>query len=153
MNISKFSDYSMRVLMYLSDMKGQRITVEDLAEKLNVSRNHLVKVVHFLSQKEIVKSSRGRSGGIWLNRAPKDIRLGDLMQLTENLSLVDCMRSREDDCPMNACRLKAILQSGSMIFVEYLNDFTLADLSLTRQEPASKPKAVTHVIELMSDVV
>lgn len=43
MNLSKFSDYAFRILIYLAKNQDKICTVEELASKLEISEHHLKK--------------------------------------------------------------------------------------------------------------
>ena len=71
MHLTRFTDLSLRVLIYLThnERKGL-VTVTELAERFKWSRNHMVKVVHFMSTKNWVQTHRGRFGGLTLKMRP-----------------------------------------------------------------------------------
>lgn len=128
MQITRFTDLGLRVLMYLS--LGQpghaRATITELAERLAVSRNHLVKVVHRLAQLELVATTRGKGGGMALARPADQYRLGDVVRaLEDNPSLIDC---GAPPCVLaRNCQLKSALDDALQAFFERLNRYTLAD--------------------------
>lgn len=98
MHLTRFTDYSVRVLLYLAAKGEQRSTISEIAETFNISRNHLMKIVQELNQKGYLKAIRGKHGGLLLNRSPHSISLGAVIRDTEQeMALVECFR---DD---NAC--------------------------------------------------
>ena len=89
MQLSKFTDYSFRALIYLADKKGSLATVEELANALQISEHHLKKIIHKLAKTNYVISIKGRGGGLKLGMDPKDINLGEILKITEdNLNIV-----------------------------------------------------------------
>jgi Rrf2 family protein len=139
MQLTAYTDYSLRVLMYLG-LKGPRISsISEIAEQYGISRNHLVKVVHRLAQEGFVWSQRGRSGGIALGRPPQNIRVGDVVRRMEGeMSLVECFRSETNRCPITSvCQLKGVLAEARDHFLASLDRYTLADL-LTHQQRLSR---------------
>ena len=91
MRLTAFSDYSLRVLMYLGAHDDRLATVGEVAAAYAVSDNHLVKVVHYLSQQGYIETTRGKGGGMRLAQSPERINIGRLLRRTEdNLALVEC---------------------------------------------------------------
>ena len=84
MQLSKFTDYSFRALIYLADKKGSLATVEELANALQISEHHLKKIIHKLAKTNYVISIKGRGGGLKLGMDPKDINLGEILKITED---------------------------------------------------------------------
>ena len=76
MQLNKFSDYALRVLMYISRPRDLPYTIAELAENLLVSQNHLVKIVHFMSKKEWIITTRGKGVVIRINPTALDCKLG-----------------------------------------------------------------------------
>ncbi|QEM83622.1 Rrf2 family transcriptional regulator [Halomonas binhaiensis] len=129
MHLTRFTDYSLRVLMYLADAGDERTTIAEIAARFSVSRNHLMKVVQELSRLGYVCAIRGKHGGLSLKRAPESIRLGALIQDTEHsLALVECSVD-EDNCHLSpACRFNSIASEALQAFLKSLDNYTLADL-------------------------
>jgi Rrf2 family nitric oxide-sensitive transcriptional repressor len=91
MRLSTFSDYSLRVLMHAALRAPERVTVDEVAEANNISRNHLVKVVHALGRNGFLATRRGIGGGFTLAMPPKQIGLGQVVRLTEaDETVIDC---------------------------------------------------------------
>lgn len=129
MNITRFTDYSLRVLIYLSLHKEQLVTIKEVADSYGISKNHLMKVVQELSLKGYITSIRGKNGGIKLSRAPSLINVGELVRLNEQGStLVECL-GEDNQCVITpACQLKHMLAEAMECFFQSLEQYTLADL-------------------------
>jgi Rrf2 family nitric oxide-sensitive transcriptional repressor len=129
MELTYFSDYAMRVLIYLGVRSGRLCQISQIAKTYGISRNHLVKVVHGLARAGFINSYRGRAGGITLARKPEEIRLGDVLRYTEgSFQPVECFRP-ENQCVITpACFLPAILNEAFRSFMAVLDRYTLADL-------------------------
>ena len=131
MQINRFSDYALRVLMY-AVARGERelCTVDELAGCYDISRHHLVKVVHGLQGLGYLKTRRGRGGGFQLAVAPETVRIGELLRDTEGtLALVECFDPARNQCRLTpACRLKGALGEALEAFFAALDRYTLADL-------------------------
>ncbi|MBZ5486855.1 Rrf2 family transcriptional regulator [Halomonas aquamarina] len=129
MHLTRFTDYSIRVLLYLATKDEERATITEIAEAFSISRNHLMKIVQELHQKEYLKAIRGKHGGLFLARAACDIRLGALVRDTEQeMALVECFRDDNACVITPSCRLKPILNDALEAFLSVLDDYTLADL-------------------------
>ena len=129
MQLNRFSDYSLRVLMYAA-AKGESFQIDEVSEAYGISRNHVAKVVQRLGQLGYLATRRGRGGGIELGRASGDIRLGSLVRVTETGSeLVECFDPETDNCSISGCcRLKPILARALEAFYATLDESTLDDL-------------------------
>ena len=129
MQLTQFTDYSLRLLLYLGTHPDRLVPVEEVSRAYGVSRHHLVKVVQRLVDQELVASTRGRRGGLRLNRRPADINVGALVRLTEpNLDLVECFDAETNTCPIDrACGLKRVLGDAQHAFLNVLDRSVLAD--------------------------
>ena len=129
MYLSKFTDYSFRILIYLSHNEGKLFTVDELANALNLSSHHIKKIIYRLAKNGYISSSKGRNGGIKLGMSPKDINLGKLLQVTEdNLNLVECL-SNNNTCNLNnSCKLKPVINNALNLFIAEFYKYTLYDI-------------------------
>ncbi|KQY16707.1 Rrf2 family transcriptional regulator [Rhizobium sp. Root73] len=130
MKLTLFTDYSMRVLLYLAARPDRLCSIAEVAQTYRISQNHLMKVVTELVQSGYVESIRGRNGGIRLGKPPEDINIGALVRRTEGgFDLVDC-----GNCIVApACRLTGMLKEALSAFLAVLDRYSLADL-VTRPE-------------------
>jgi Rrf2 family nitric oxide-sensitive transcriptional repressor len=128
--LTRFTDYSLRILMYLGTRPDAQATVATLAEAHGISRHHLTRVVHQLGLKGYLETVRGKGGGFRLARAPEQIRIGELVRDTETLfELAECFRPGGDTCRLlPACALKPVLAEAGHAFLATLDRYTLADL-------------------------
>ena len=129
MRLTKHTDYAFRVLIYLASMPEDRIsTVQEIAEKFDVSRSHIMKIVQKLAGAGLIHASRGQHGGIRLGQPKESIDLRRVIELMEaTLAPVNC-----DDpvCIIKKnCTLKNILFEGQRQFLEHVERYTLADLA------------------------
>lgn len=130
MRLTTFTDYSIRVLIYLGLHSDRLTTAAELAERYAVSRNHLTKVVHFLAQQGYIETLRGKGGGIRLARDPDEVRIGRLIRESErDTLLVECFKRESCHCKiLPACRLTSILREAEKAFYQVLDGYTLRDL-------------------------
>ena len=127
MQITRFTDLGLRVLMYLAARPEAMATIPEIAQQFDISRNHLVKVVHRLGQLQLIATTRGKGGGMALARAPGEYRLGDVLrQLEDNPTLIDCA---SPPCVIRpGCQLKAALDDALQVFFSRLDQYTLEDV-------------------------
>ncbi len=128
MQLTLFTDYALRTLTYLALQPERRLsTITEVAEKFDISRNHVVKIVHQLGVKGYIETVRGKHGGIRLARSSEEINLRDVVSDMENVScLLDCHR---DGCLLNSsCRFQGIMRKAMRAFLDVLGEFSLADL-------------------------
>ncbi|WNL38634.1 Rrf2 family transcriptional regulator [Halomonas sp. PAMB 3232] len=129
MQLTRFTDYSIRVLIYLAVKGETRATIGEIAEAFDISRNHLMKVVHELAQKGYVTAIRGKNGGLLLAKDPATIGLGALVRDTEqDMGLVECFQQGNGCTITPACRLRPILGEALGAFLAVLDRYTLADV-------------------------
>ena len=129
MNITQHTDYALRVLMYLGAVPERRVTIKEVAERFDISRSHLMKIVTELVAKGFVDGARGKGGGLRLARAASEIGLGDVVrQLEPSLALVECFGTQSHCVLDPACRLKGALDSALQAFLAALDRVSLADL-------------------------
>lgn len=129
MQLSKFSDYAFRALMYLAINTEKLCNIEEMAKDLDISEHHLKKIINKLAKTDFVLSTKGRNGGIKLGMNPKDINLGEVLKITEdNMNIVECFKNK-DSCPYfcNNCKLKFIINDAKNKFFDEFSNYTLAD--------------------------
>jgi len=134
MRLTKFTDYSLRVLIYLAVNDDKHVSVGDIAAAYGISKNHLMKVILFLSAADIVVTTRGKGGGIKLKVSPQQINIGDLVSKSEaDTLLLECFSPELSACRIEpACSLQDAFRKASMAFYAVLNDYTLADLTTNK---------------------
>lgn len=139
MNLTRYTDLSLRVLLFVGMRRDRLSTVREISEAYRVSRNHLVKVAHQLVQLGYLETVRGRRGGLRLARPAEEITVGEVVRLTEpGFDLVECFAPETDTCPITpACRLKSLLGGAMDRFLDELDGHTLADLLVSRRRLTS----------------
>ena len=136
MRLTYLTDYSLRVLMYVSAVPQRLVTIQEIAQGYGISENHLMKVVHGLAQHGFIETVRGRGGGLRLARPASDITVGAVVRAVEDdFALVECFRT-DNTCRITpVCRLRGVLQDALSAYFEVLDNRTLAEL-------VAKPKAL-----------
>jgi Rrf2 family nitric oxide-sensitive transcriptional repressor len=133
MRLTRQTDYSLRLLIYLALAEGRLVTIAEVAENFQVSRNHLMKIANQLSNLGYLESLRGKGGGIRLARTPAQVRLGQLVRATEPPQpLVDC---HNPPCPIAGnCGLVGVLNQAQLAFLASLDQYSLADVISNRDQ-------------------
>ena len=141
MRLSSFSDYSLRVLMYLGVQPDRLATIGEIAAVHQISENHLMKVVHQLGRSGYIETVRGKGGGMRLAQAPAAIVLGDVLRQTEgDFAMAECFSNNSTCRIETACHLHGILDQALSAMFLVLDDYTLADLL---KKPQDHVKAIT----------
>ncbi|HTY92835.1 MAG TPA: Rrf2 family transcriptional regulator [Steroidobacteraceae bacterium] len=124
MQLTRYTDYSIRVLTHLSTYPDRLFCIAEIAEAYGISQSHLTKVVHDLGQSGYLETVRGRNGGIRLRKSPEDINLGALVRHTERqFNVVDC-----PNCVIApACQVSNVFTQATRAFLGVLDQHTLAD--------------------------
>ena len=129
MQLTQFSDYSLRVLLYLTARSERWVPLPEISRAYGVSQNHMAKVAQLLLERGYVESLRGRTGGLRLAKPPNQINVGSVVRATEpHFDLVECFEAKTNTCPIDpVCGLKGALVSAQKAFLQELDRFTLAD--------------------------
>ncbi len=151
MQLTQFTDYSLRLLMYLARLPEPGMaTIPEIAEHHHISRHHLVKVANHLANHGFIMTTRGKGGGIKLARPAHMIGVGEVVRLTEpHMNLVECFDPKSNQCRIvRGCFLKGILHEARRTFMSVLDRYTLADAANTGVHgeqawlPIDKPQPV-----------
>jgi len=128
--LKSYTDYALRVLMYLAAQPDRLASIAEIARTYRISHNHLTKVVHDLRKEGYLDAVRGRAGGVRLARPAAAISVGAIVRHTEGtFDLVDCA-----SCVIApACSLTAALHEAHSAFMAVLDRYSLADLVEDRQ--------------------
>ncbi len=134
MRLTRYTDYAMRVLLYLAARPQQQCSISEITRAYGVSQSHLMKVVNDLVNAGYLISARGRFGGIRLARDPREISVGAVVRHTEDgFELVDCV-----DCVIApACGLTGALDEALAAFLAVLDGYSLHDLMARRYQMAA----------------
>ena len=135
MQLTRHTDYALRVLIHLAYKGDELSTIREIADKHRISENHLMKVVNKLATLGYIITLRGKGGGMKLARAPEKIKVGEVIRDTEeSLHVVECMaQDYGGDCALSpSCKLKSVLHEAQAAFFQQLDLYTLQDLAPKR---------------------
>ncbi|KTC80470.1 Rrf2 family transcriptional regulator [Legionella cherrii] len=135
MQLTQFTDYSLRALIYIA-IKQNTCTIDDIACVYDISRNHLIKIIHNLSKLGIIKTIRGKNGGLMMAKNPADINLKALvLQLEPHFDLVPCFnKDKANCCIAPTCKLRKLLLDAQNAFFTVLEQFSLEDIIQNKVE-------------------
>jgi Rrf2 family transcriptional regulator, nitric oxide-sensitive transcriptional repressor len=136
MQLTRFSDYALRALLYLGARPGVVVSAATISASYGISTHHLVKVTKWLTQRGLVHAQRGKAGGVMLAVAPSEILIGPLLRETEpTFDLLDCFDAETAPCPITpVCRLRTALIEAREAFFGELDELSLGDLLGNAQE-------------------
>ncbi|WP_111641316.1 RrF2 family transcriptional regulator [Marinimicrobium alkaliphilum] len=144
MHITRYTDYSLRVLMYLALKDDELSTIREIADSYGISKNHLMKVVQELNNKGYLQAIRGKNGGLRLAGAAEAINIGALVRDTEqDFALVECFGEGDGCVITSACQLKRVLGEALESFFAVLDQYTLADIL-----PGGKARVMTRLLNI-----
>jgi Rrf2 family nitric oxide-sensitive transcriptional repressor len=135
MRLTTFTDYSLRVLMYVAAHPEGRATIAEIAKAYDISGHHLTKVVHFLGKEGYLENLRGRGGGLRLAKVPGAIIVGEVVKATEGGDVpAECFERESNCCAITAdCKLKFALSKAVDAFYDALRTYTLEDVVRNRK--------------------
>ncbi len=133
MRLKTFTDYSLRVLIFLAARPRPRATIAEIADAFGISENHLMKVSHSLAKAGVLANVRGKGGGLELAMAPKAINLGHVVRITEGAPHpAECFGPDNTCCITRACKLRVVLDDAVQSFYAVLDRYTLEDITQNR---------------------
>ena len=132
MKLSTRSRYGVRALLDLAlhQDDGKPVPLKEVAKRQNVSERYLENIMTTLASAGIVKGKKGRQGGFLLSKAPANIRVGDVIAVTEGgLSPVACVDDPDECDRSEICVTRDIWKKLKTSITETLNSVTLADMA------------------------
>ncbi|MFJ7754053.1 RrF2 family transcriptional regulator [Peribacillus muralis] len=129
MRLTSYSDYSLRVLIYLASHDQSKLSnIKEISEVYQLSKNHLMKIVHNLGKLGYIETIRGRNGGFRLAKPPAEINVGEIVRKTEeDFYLVECFKDHGNCIISPVCSLKFVLNDALDAFLQVLDQYTIAD--------------------------
>lgn len=150
MQLTRYTDYGIRTLMYLAvqPKREKLFRISEITEVFDFSANHVSKIVHHMGKLGYLDTMRGKSGGFRLGKDASDINIGTLVRELENsLDPIDC---KKPICRFDsACKLKVIFNEALSAYLSVLDRFTLSDIVANQEELVNLlPDDFINVIEL-----
>ena len=147
MRLTSYSDYALRMLIYVAVHPDQFVTIAEISKAYGISKNHLMKIANELALAGILETVRGRNGGLRLAKPAEDISIGAVVRMTESRSdLVECFDPETNTCIITrACRLKHLLGQAMEAFYQRLDGESLASL-------AQRPKSLLALFAVETEL-
>ena len=150
MRLTKQTSYALRILLHCALRPGEQMKAAEIARAYNITEFNVLKIIPLLVQGGFIKTMRGRRGGLKLARPASDIRIGDVVRLTEETNIqADCFGQLHDECLIKpASPINRILENALGAFIEVLDQHTLQDL-VTKRPRVQDPR-VDFVDDILS---
>ncbi len=138
MRLTLHTDYALRVLIFAGVRGDELSTIGEIVKHFDISKGHLMKVVHGLGQKRYLETVRGKNGGIRLARKPDQIKVGAVIRdMEEELGILGCLQGSEGFCRIeDCCVLRGALRDATNAFLAVLDHYTIEDLVKPRRSLA-----------------
>lgn len=138
MQLTTYSDYALRLVIYLMVHHDRQVSTREVADAYGISLNHLTKVAKSLTKAGWVLTTRGGGGGLTLAAHTPDTRVGEIVRHTEpHCDIAECFNRSSDTCPITAvCRLKPILYRARKAFFDVLDTVTVREIARNGAELA-----------------
>lgn len=149
MRLTAYTNYALRTLQLAALRAPDLVRVDDVVAVHGLKKPNIVKAVHELGREGYLETQRGRGGGFRLARPPEDIRVGDVVRLTEgDMDVVECFNPETNTCPLiGICRLSRKMQEATAAFMAVLDDLTVADISANRGQLTARIDAALALPE------
>jgi Rrf2 family transcriptional regulator, nitric oxide-sensitive transcriptional repressor len=129
MRLTFSTDYALRLLMLVGLEPDRLVTIGEVADRFDISKNHLMKVAYQLGQAEYLETVRGRNGGLRLGKAPDQIVVGEVVRTMEpDFAVVECENPNGYCRIAPCCTLRSAMREAVQAFLEKLDQYTLEDL-------------------------
>ncbi|MCP5382934.1 MAG: Rrf2 family transcriptional regulator [Kordiimonadaceae bacterium] len=130
MRLTSFTDYSVRVLMHVAKKNGALSSIREVSEEYDISKNHLMKIVHALGKGGYLETIRGKNGGFKLGQDAKKINIGKLIRYTEeDMNIVQCLGDQDGNCSLHKkCHFACVINEARNAFLAAVDKYTLADI-------------------------
>lgn len=131
MRLSKQTNYAVRTLIYCALNHPELSRVPQVAKAFGISDMFLFKIIIPITRNGFLETVRGRRGGMRLARPADQIRLVDVLAITEDgFALSECMAEDRETCPFrDRCAYTHALERALAAFMDVLGEYTIADLA------------------------
>jgi Rrf2 family protein len=130
--ITRETDYALRAILYLAQQEqGKTVSTAELSDVMGIPYRFLRKIVAKLVGAELIKSKRGKGGGLTLARPGDAITLLDVVMATEPdaVRLNECLSSPESCRRSDSCSLNEVLGTIQRRFLKELSAVNFARLA------------------------
>jgi len=130
LKVSTKGRYALRMLLDLAEHNGKFISLKEIAERQNISKQYLEQIVSLLNTSNILRTNRGKQGGYMLAKRPSEYTVREILRITEgNLAPVTCLEEDINDCEKAAyCKTLPMWTGLQKVIDDYLGSVTLQDM-------------------------
>lgn len=153
MEISRKTDYALRMLALLVEHEGEIVSVREAAEKNEVPYSFARSIQHDLSNEDIVESVRGAHGGMKLKADPAKLTLREIVEAVQGpIFISGCMFAGEDSAPcprLKDCFFNPVWCNAERMLRAYFSSVTLKDIVVDGRIPEAvySFNLVEHTLE------
>jgi Rrf2 family protein len=118
------------MLLDLAEHNGKFISLKEIAERQNISKQYLEQIVSLLNTSNILRTNRGKQGGYMLAKRPSEYTVKEILRITEgNLAPVTCLEEDINDCEKASyCKTLPMWTGLQKVIDDYLGSVTLQDM-------------------------
>ena len=152
MRLTQYTDFGLRLLIYLAVTPGHAASLGAISEAYGISKAHLKKIAQAMAANGLLATQRGRSGGIKLIKEPTQIVIGSVVrQLEPDLYFVECMRPDNECMITPACRLRSISHEARAAVLAVFDRYTLADIVAHPRQQAALGRLLSIAVSSVSE--
>lgn len=153
--------YALRVSLYVASFvrSGEFIPIRQVAKSLRLSFPFLSKIFCDLSKAQIIKTRRGRYGGVALVRDPERISLLEIVEAIDGrIIITGCVLNRLECVNKSSCPLHDKWENDETVLRNVLSSTTLKALKepirrnkICLSDPIRTKRAISRVTKMASE--
>ena len=129
MRLSTKSRYGTRAVLDIALQDEKVVRLKDIAERQQLSLSYLEHLITPLIIGSILRSNRGREGGISLAKPPEEIKVSEIVQMLEGPTVtVDCVKNPSLCERSESCVTRDLWAEVNQAMDTVLESTTIADL-------------------------
>jgi len=132
MKLSTRARYALQIMVAITKLceDGKPVSIAKVAERTEISKRYLEKLVATLRKGGLLDSVSGRTGGYLLASSPEEIKIGQIVEASIGpVNIVDCVGFPTACLKSDGCECRLIYALINQRIAEALSDYTLADMT------------------------
>jgi len=137
MFFSKTFGYAVRATAFvaLQSESGARVGLREISEALDIPHHFLGKIMQDLVRHGVLESTKGPHGGFYMNERTPEIKLTEILQITDGtLALETCAIGEKKCNPDRPCLVHNDLAAFKAVMVRSLSTRTIHELTVQLKE-------------------
>lgn len=132
--ISKKTQYAFQALMYLAQKQSDEpVLIAEISKKKKIPLKFLENILLEMKKADILDSKKGKGGGYYFKKSPKNIPLAEVMRLLDGpIALLPCVSlnfyERCKNCDEKSCGLHDVMVNVRDATLRILEKKTVADI-------------------------